>query len=251
MKHNFLAYFFIIMFFQNTTGAQRLIETPEGRQKLCNKIAIKQHTQLTDTPEERQKLRNQIAFEYICANGINPINEKLIDDGSIDFNFPYGDFKRTQLSIAARSSQFLTIDGGPIYNPHIIEWLIDHRANPHILDDTGRSAALWSIGSFQGENEHPIKLFFKKNPVNINQVFDITNIGDALQSYQPKVTLLTAAVLTTWQMYGDDYSQAWYNLVRTLLKFNPDRNIAPNGKTALQIAEAIGDEEMIKILKEQ
>lgn len=227
MKHHFLAHFFAIIFFQNISGAQ----------------------EITETPQERQKLRNQIAFACICTHGINSKNEKLINDGSIDFNYPYGDFRRTQLSIAARSGEFATIDG-PTYNTNTIKWLLDHGANPNILDETGRSAALWSIGSFQGENEHPIKLFFKNNPVNINQVFDITNIGDEFQSYQPKVTLLTAAVLTTWQLYGDDYAQAWYNLVRTLLKFNPNRNLAPNGKTALQIAEEIGDQEMIKILKE-
>jgi hypothetical protein len=226
MKHHFLAYFFAIILFQNVNSAQ----------------------QLTDTPQERQKLRNQIAFATICTNGINKNNKNLIDDGSIDFNFPYGPFRRTQLSIAARSGQILLVDG-PTYNSNSIKWLIEHNANPHILDDTGRSAALWSIGSFQGENEHPITLFFKKNPININQIFTITNIGDELQQYQPKVTLLTAAVLNSWQMY--DFPQARYNLVRTLLKFNPDRNVAPNGKTALQIAEELEDEEMIKILKEK
>ena len=228
MKRISLVYFFTIIFFQNINSMEQLV----------------------DTPEERQKLRNQIAFKYICTDGINSFNKQLIGDGSIDFNFLYDDFQRTQLSIAARSGNILTL-AGPTYNPKTIKWLIDHRADPHILDNTGRSAALWSIGSFQGENEHPIKLFFKKNPVDINQVFNITNIGDELQSYQPKVTLLTAAVLTTWQMYGDDYSKAWYNLVRTLLEFNPDRNIAPNGKTALQIAEELDDQEMIKILKEE
>ncbi len=225
MKRIPLVCFFTIIFFQNINSAQQL----------CN------------TPEERQRLRNQIAFEYICTNGIDCNNEKLINDGSIDFNFPYGDFGRTQLSIAARSGRILTLVG-PTYNPDTIKWLIDHDANPHLLDKTGRSAALWSIGSFQGKDEHPIRLFFKKDPVNIDQIFNITDIGDEFQQYQPKVTLLTAAVLTEWQVYGN--SQARYNLARTLLKFNPNRNIAPSGKTALQIAEELNDEEMIKILKE-
>jgi ankyrin repeat protein len=225
MKQIFLGYFLIVTF-HNANSMEKLV----------------------DTPEKRQKLRNQIAFEYICTNGINRFNEQLIDDGSIDFNFPYGDFQRTQLSIAARSGNILTLVG-PTYNPKTIEWLIDHRADPHILDNTGRSAALWSIGSFQGKQEHPIVLFFKKNPVDINQVFNITNIGDQFQIYKPKVTLLTAAVLTTWQVYGNP--QARYNLVRTLLEFKPNRNIAPNGKTALQIAEELDDQEMIKILEEK
>jgi len=229
MKRIFSVYFLTIMLSQNISGAQ----------------------QLNDTPEEHQKLRNQIAFASICTEGINSKNEKLIADGSIDFNFPYGEFGRTQLSIAARSGSWPTTNG-PTYNTDTIKWLLDHGANPNILDETGRSAALWCTGLYQGENEHPVALFFQqKNTININQIFTIKNIGDFYQSYQPKVTLLTAAVLSTFREENVcDNPAAWYNLVRTLLKFNPDRSLAPNGRTALQIAEDIGDEEMIKILKE-
>lgn len=206
-----------------------------------------------DTPESRQSKRNQLAFEYICSKQdqssiINEYDEKLITDGSVSIDYPYGKLWRSQLSIAARSEQFLSISG-PTYKSGLIKSLMKYGAKPDWLDTSGRDAILWSIGSFQGQNPHPIGLFFGHASFDINQIYEIEDIGDELQKYEPKVTLLIAAVLNTWQIY--DYPQARYDLVKLLLQHNANRKLAPNGKTALQIAIDLDDQEMIRILKEK
>lgn len=221
MKKISLQYFLIITIFNNVKGL--------------------------DASQSNQQLRNQLAFAYVCQENMLDTQGHLFTDGSTNLNYLYGKLKRTQLSLAARDYTY-PVDTDIYYNLQVIEWLLTRKADPHILDNTGRSAALWSICPFQGKNEHPIKLFLKNDSKNIDQVYEITNLNDLFVAYQPKVTLLTTAVLSNGKILDDP--QARYNLVRTLLEFGPNRNLAPNGETALQIAIRLEDAEMVKILQE-
>jgi hypothetical protein len=236
MKRISLGYFLITMFSHAING--------------MNNIPNTVRKELMSTKKGQKKILIQIAFASICEKTkINPNEKKLIESGLIDLDFPYGSFGRTQLSMAACCKETLS---GPIYNDEMIELLLKNKANPNSIDSTGRDAALWSTISFQGANEHPITHFIKHPGFKIDRVYEITDIGSDLQQYEPKVTLLTAAVLNTWFGQGGyDYRPAWYNLVKILLKAGADRNLTPNGRTALQIAEELKDEEMIKMLKDQ
>ena len=187
------------------------------------------------------------------------IDKNLFTDGSTDLNFPYGDFNRTQLSIAARKSPFPSINSID-YNDSLIEWLIDKGADWQPLDKLGRDAAFWAIGSFPGQNPHPILHFLKIPSFNINKEYTVTNMNNEdyfqqdVEYFFPnygeqKITLLIAAILVTWKSTFQ-YPQAQYNLIKLLLDHNANRNLAPNGITPLQIAQKVGDPEIVKILKE-
>lgn len=199
---------------------------------------------LIETDKSNQIMRNQLflacvfrdAAKNSLSDHLNPKNEKLISDGSMDFNFTYGNDARTQYMIAARSSAILSANG-PIYSMVVMKWLKEHGAQTNILDNTGRDAALWSIGSFPGENPHPINLFFDQKEFDINKVYNVQDIGDELiQVYLPTTTLLMEAICVAWkEIYQNETAQLV--LVKLLLEHGADADKEVAGVTPLQLAK--------------